>query len=380
MRDNFLIISLPYHPQCTDQSTSAQFDFFTRKMNLLDQPFHYFSTPMLKIGTLDSLIEASDKLIKLDTQMEASVQRLIGFMEEISGKPSNVVTTFRINQAQEMSPSGYIKNFIWSTQQFDPQDSIIFLIDKLEKINHSAEERVRAKLTEYNDLRNKILAVNKKLDGNLSIRPISEFIDQYNSKCQFFVETDLLITVFIAVPVSLQKEWLQEYWKMNEYVCPQSNHVIAEDKEYVLNSVVVFRKVADDFKSACRKKRYVTRDILKDNDFSPSELKDAQQIEERKKKTIYSLIWQQYCVCFVAWVHLKAMRIFVESVLRYGLPALFISFVIDVSSDKESEVRKRIVQLYPEFSKQLEIDSVLNVGALQQEYPYVSLKVTNIQK
>ncbi|CCW61232.1 unnamed protein product [Phytomonas sp. EM1] len=380
MRDNFFIISLPYHPQCTDQSASVQFKFFCRKMTPLEQTFRYFSIPMLKIGTLDSLMEASDKLTKLDAQMETSVKRLVGLMEEISGKPRNIVTTFRINQTQEMSPSGYLKNFMWSTQQFDPQDSILLLIDKLDKINQSAEERVRVKLTEYNDLRNKILVANKKLDGNLSIRPIHELVDRSRSDSQSIVDTDLLVTVFVAVPVSQQKEWLHEYWRMNEYVCPQSNHVIAEDKEYVLNSVVVFRKVADDFKSACRKKRYVVREIAKDNDFSPAELKDTQQLEERKRKTLYALLWQQYCVCFVAWIHLKAMRVFVESVLRYGLPSLFVSFVLDASSDKEVEVRKRIIQLYAEFSSPLEIDSVLNVGALQQEYPYVSLKVSNIQK
>jgi V-type H+-transporting ATPase subunit C len=33
---------------------------------------------------------------------------------------------------------------------------------------------------------------------------------------------------------------------------------------------------------------------------------------------------------FQAWTHLKALRIFVESVLRYGLPPDFISAVIKV--------------------------------------------------
>jgi V-type H+-transporting ATPase subunit C len=33
---------------------------------------------------------------------------------------------------------------------------------------------------------------------------------------------------------------------------------------------------------------------------------------------------------FQAWTHLKALRIFVESVLRYGLPPEFISAVIKV--------------------------------------------------
>jgi V-type H+-transporting ATPase subunit C len=33
---------------------------------------------------------------------------------------------------------------------------------------------------------------------------------------------------------------------------------------------------------------------------------------------------------FQAWTHLKALRVFVESVLRYGLPPEFVSAVIKV--------------------------------------------------
>ena len=35
---------------------------------------------------------------------------------------------------------------------------------------------------------------------------------------------------------------------------------------------------------------------------------------------------------FQAWTHLKALRVFVETVLRYGLPPEFVSAVIKVCS------------------------------------------------
>eukprot|EP00392_Amoebophrya_sp_AT5.2_P005133 g5142.t1 len=36
----------------------------------------------------------------------------------------------------------------------------------------------------------------------------------------------------------------------------------------------------------------------------------------------------------VAWMHLKAMRVFVEAVLRYGVPANFASFIVRPTSAK----------------------------------------------
>ncbi|EPY26902.1 V-type H+-transporting ATPase subunit C [Strigomonas culicis] len=188
-----------------------------------------------------------------------------------------------------------------------------------------------------------------------------------------------MVTVFVAVPIANQKEWLDTYWNLNEYVCPQSNRVVAEDKEYVLNSVVTFRKVLEEFKTACRKRRYVIREVDTGDDLSHVELKQLQEKAEKDKKTFYTLLWQQYCVCYVAWIHLKSIRVFVESLLKYGLPPRFISVVVQLPASKEAEVRKRISEIYPDLSTPLAHDTFYDNGALQQEYPYISLKVANVQ-
>lgn len=380
MTESFVVLALPYLQQSQDSLQSAQYEALVRQMGPLGQTFRNFVIPSLKVGTLDSLMEASDELTKLDPIMENTVQKLIGLMEETSGKPRSIVTTFRINQTQEMSPAGYIKNFLWSSAQFDPKDTIQNLIEKFAQINSTADERVRVMLGEYNDTRNKVTAANRKGEGNLSIRPIRELVTIYNRDHQCFVDTDLLVTVFVAVPVASQKEWLESYWKMSEYVCPQSNRVVAEDKEYVLNSIVVFRKVMDDVKAACRKRRYVVREVEGTDDLSSAELKELQQKAEKEKKALYTLLWQQYCTCYVAWIHLKAVRVFVESLLKFGLPPRFIAVVLQVPADKEAEIRKRIAQIYPDLTTPLANDTVVESGALQQEYPYVSLKVANVQK
>ncbi|EPY28648.1 V-type H+-transporting ATPase subunit C [Angomonas deanei] len=246
-------------------------------------------------------------------------------------------------------------------------------------INTSADERIRVVLTEFNETRNKVNAANRKGEGNLSIRPIREIVAMYNREHQCFVDTDLLVTVFVAVPFAMQKEWLESYWKMTEHVCPQSNRVVAEDKEYVLNSVVTFRKTVEEFKTVCRKKRFVIREVDTGDDLTQVELKELQQKAEKDKKNFYTLLWQQYCVCYVAWIHLKAVRVFVEALLKFGLPPKFISVVLQLPANKEAETRKIISGIYPDLSNPLGNEPFLDNGALQQEYPYVSLTVTNVQ-
>ncbi|KEG15105.1 vacuolar ATP synthase subunit c [Trypanosoma grayi] len=380
MSENFLILGLPFFPQCADTLPSSQFKYLVTQMGPLGQALRQFVVPTLKVGTLDSLIEASDDLSKLDPQLENAVEKLIGLMEEISQKPRAVVTALRINQTQEMTPAGYIKNFLWSSAQFDTKEGVQSLIEKLSRISSSVEERVRVLFTEYNDTRNKLNAATRKSQGNLSVKPIRELVALYNQQNQCFVETEMLVTIFVAVPAASQKDWTETYWSLNEFICPQSNRVVAEDKEYVLNSIVTFRKAMDDVKMACRKKRFIVREIDGADDLSVIEIKELNQKAEKERKTLYTVVWQQYSVCYVAWIHVKALRVFVESLLKYGLPPRCIPVVLQVDSKKEMEIRKKISQLYPNLISPLANEPTTDTGALQYEYPYVSLKVTNIQK
>ena len=43
-----------------------------------------------------------------------------------------------------------------------------------------------------------------------------------------------------------------------------------------------------------------------------------------------------YGEAFVAWMHIKVIRVFVESVLRYGLPVDFTAVLYKVASGKET--------------------------------------------
>lgn len=380
MSESFYVISLPYLPQCVDNMPSVQFEALVGKLGPIGQSLRHFVIPSLPVGSLDSLVEASDELAKLDPLLENTVMKLISLMEETSSKPKCVVTTVRINQAQEMSPASFIKNFAWFSGQFDVNESITSLLDKFRLLNTSADERVRTMLGEYNETRNKLSNALRKNEGNLSSRPISEMIVFYNREHQCFVDTELLMTVFVAVPVNLQKEWLETYWKLTDFVCPQSNRAVAEDKEYILNSVVLFRRVLSEFTAACRRKKYVVREIEKD-ELSVADLQQLQVKADKGKKALYVLLWQQYCMCFFAWMHAKATRVFVESLLKYGPPPRFISFVVQLSSSKESELRQNIMELYGSALEFLPSDrSVVDSGALQHEYPYVSLKIANVQK
>ena len=60
------------------------------------------------------------------------------------------------------------------------------------------------------------------------------------------------MTLFVVVAKYGVKDWEASYETLCDFVVPRSSARVAEDNDYALMGVVLFRRVADDFKAAAR--------------------------------------------------------------------------------------------------------------------------------
>lgn len=374
--EDYVIVSVPYNARI-EQSPTNQFTYLQGQ---LGPALRHFKIPPLRVGTLDSLMEASDELHRLDPQLEGACFKLAGLLEEATGN-SRAGITVRATAHQEVGCETYWKQFQWNNTHYNEKESIKAIIDRLAKEVADAEEKVRVKLLEFTEVRGKVTAASRKGTGNLSIRPIGEDVAKY-CKAKGYTEgpinTEFLATVFVAVPVAAEKEWADEYWKINEYVCPKSSTLVCKDADFLLFAVIVFKRAVDDFKLNCRKRKFFIREVDNAEDLTQDEFKKLQVKADEEKAALTKLLIQQFNTCFTAWAHLKAVRVFVESLLRYGLPPKFVAAIIVTDEKKLAEIRARLKQMYPELSNPLAQEGVVEPGALQIEYPYVSVKVSNV--
>lgn len=70
------------------------------------------------------------------------------------------------------------------------------------------------------------------------------------------VETENLVTLVVVIARSNTPEFMKSYEGLTEWVVPRSARLVTEDSEYSVVSVVLFRRVVDDFKAAARAKGY----------------------------------------------------------------------------------------------------------------------------
>merc|ERR1719253_879636 len=93
------------------------------------------------------------------------------------------------------------------------------------------------------------------------------------------------------------------------------------------------------FSKVLREKRYVVRDEFI---YDPSQQGKAAMALEQLQVEVDGMRsgltrWckTHYGEAFVAWMHIKVIRVFVESVLRYGLPVDFTAVLYKVANAKE---------------------------------------------
>merc|ERR1719218_15827 len=63
---------------------------------------------------------------------------------------------------------------------------------------------------------------------------------------------------------------------------------------------------------------------------------------ERQEKMMRGFCKASLSDVMIAWVHIKAMRVFVESVLRFGVPPNFASFVLQPKANSQAALRKAL--------------------------------------
>merc|ERR1712127_190076 len=134
-----------------------------------------------------------------------------------------------------------------------------------------------------------------------------------------------------------------------EYVVPRSSKKLYEDGEQVMVNVTMFQKVVDTFKMKCRDRKYIVREFKYDEQAIARENDQIKALEQNKKDKFGPLVrWLKinFSEACTAWIHVKALRLFVESVLRYGLPVNFQACIMKPQKKSAKRLRETLENLY----------------------------------
>ncbi|KAK1310513.1 V-type proton ATPase subunit C [Acorus calamus] len=172
---------------------------------------------------------------------------------------------------------------------------------------------------------------------------------------------------------------------------PRSSKKLHEDNEYALYTVSLFGRVADNFKTSARERGFQLPHVIQIRDFECSpeaqqsrqqELVKLVQDQENMKSSLLQWCYTSYGEVFSSWMHFCAVRVFAESILRYGLPPSFLSVVLAHPVKSEKKVRSILEQMCGTtnsiFWKSTDEVNVPGIGGEAEAYPYVSFTINII--
>ncbi|KAJ3479173.1 hypothetical protein NLI96_g9247 [Meripilus lineatus] len=268
--------------------------------------------PSFKTGTLESLISLSEDLPKQDNFFTSTVAKTVDTLRNLlNNEPSKLIQHILVN---ERTVDDYLlQGWRWNESRYGVQRSLREMLDVLIKEMTSIDNVMKSKLNTYNLAKGSLVQMQRKR-------------------------------------TNLVKEFITKYERLTPMVVPRSAINIASDDEFTLFSVAIFKRVHDDFLAKCRENKYIVRDFVYSEDLiekQREELRTADTTEKELWTELLRLSRINFSESFQVLVHLKVLRLFVESVLRYGLPANYTGIFI---KPEPKSTKRTLTTLQQQFS------------------------------
>ncbi|CAK45337.1 V-type proton ATPase subunit C [Aspergillus awamori] len=297
-----------------------------------------FPIPEFKIGTLDALVQQADELAKLEAGCQGVVAKVGDALKNIlDGDEAQIDKMKTVN---DKPVDQYLRTFSWNKVKYRADKPLGELIDLLQKEAASIDNDIRSKYTQYNQVKNTLATLQRKQTGNLSTKSLSSVVDPRT----LVRDSEYIETHLVAVPAQQVKEFLKIYETVAPMVVPRSATLVASDDDFTLYAVTTFKKHSLEFVHKCRENKWIPRDFKYIEGGKEEERKEFERVggDERKlwgeTLRLGRTAWSE---AVMVWIHVYVLRVFVETVLRYGLPLDFVCTLIRTPGTKQADKAKR---------------------------------------
>ncbi|KAK4050281.1 Vacuolar ATP synthase subunit C [Microbotryomycetes sp. JL201] len=304
--------------------------------------------PDFRTGTLSDLLTLSETLVKHDAQTTTNLTKTVDQIKSLtSSDNSNNTNSTSSSRSSDLArhlvlddgrpyldyvlpPTPNDQPWQWNRSKYRTESkSLQEIVDTLMKEVGSVENAQRNKGSQYALVKGQLQTAQRKKTGNLSMRSLADIVSPEDFSATS--KSEYLETVMVAVPKNLVKEWDSSYERLAQMVVPRSSTKIATDDEFTLFGVTIFKRVRDEFAQKCREQKFIVRDFTYDRDAIEKQKHDLTELESQEKELWTDLLRLSrinFSDLFQILIHIKVVRAYIESVLRYGLPAAYFAAII----------------------------------------------------
>ncbi|XWS43955.1 hypothetical protein CRYUN_Cryun15aG0002900 [Craigia yunnanensis] len=283
---------------------------------------HSFDTPLYRFNIPNLRVGTLDSLLALSDDLFKSNSFIEGVSHKIRRQIEELERVSGL-ESNALTVDGvpidsYLTRFVWDEAKYPTMSPLREIVDGI----HTQVAKIEDDL--------------KVTIHSLAVRDLSNLV-----KPEDIITSEHLVTLLAIVPKYSQKDWLSSYETLTSYVVPRSSKKLYEDNEYALYTVTLFGRVADNFRTSARERGFQV---------------------------------------FSSWMHFCAVRVFGESILRYGLPPSFLACVLSPSVKGEKKVRSILEGLCDSanstyWKTEDEGGAMAGLGGDAETHPYVSFTI-----
>lgn len=258
------------------------------------------SLPPLRVGTLASLIGLSETLPKSDGAAISTIGKIRETLSSLLNDDRSQLDQHLL--VQEQSIDDYILGgWSWNGAKYRVEQDLSDVVATLDREVQSIDGVMKQKLQNYNIAKGQLQQLQRKKTGNLSVRSLADVVHKDD-----FVgsQSEFLETLLVAVPRNNLKDWTSKYERLTSMVVPRSSKKLAEDDEYALFNVTVFKKVKDEFAQKARENRFQVREFKWEDDVVEKSREELENAGTSEKEL---------------WVSQHSRRPFVDGILTFTL-------------------------------------------------------------
>ncbi|KAM6912844.1 V-type proton ATPase subunit C 1-B-like [Xenentodon cancila] len=357
---DFWLISVPL-----DKTSLANVEKLRRNITKSHRASSWkFSIPDLKVGILDSLLHVSDDLSKLDTLTESVIKKISQCMKEVMEPSSDKVMENALANGVDLM--SYVTKFQWDKAKYPTALPLSSLAEIINKDVSQVETELKSRAAEYISLKANLQKLELQLDGNLQTRSLNGIVRKED-----LVVSEYLTTLLVVVSRRRYLQWERSYESLSEFVVPRSSRKLFEDREEGVFSVTLFKRAVSEFRAKAQESKFVIREYSFDQEEKKQQEIMQLTIHKKEQHGIF-VRWLKvnFNQVFIAWIHLKALRVFVESVLRYGLPVNYQAFLLQIDRKHSNKLREELSSLFVHLDPTATMtDMCCDIpGLCQQEY------------
>merc|ERR1719454_2066187 len=302
-------------------------------------------------------------------------------MQEVEPSTAEPVTNVKIiTGAQTMPFAQYLKTWSWDEAKYPKarglQNTLTLLLSTVNKI----DEEARNKSSQYNEVKTAQTNAVKKQQGSLMSKDMIDVLTPNVVGANDMVYTEHLTTLVMILPQTSIEPFLKSYHTYADKVVPLSAKQfpsIVEEDGTSMWRVGLFKASVDAFMKKVREERIGT---CRQFEYSAAAYEKLQAARgemaaecDKQEKIMKGFCKAALSDAMVAWVHLKAMRVFVESTLRFGVPPQFSAFLMAPKDNMAPKARKALATIMGSGAQSVGGGEQKEGEDEEDYFPYVSV-------